>query len=66
MPDFSGAAPVRWCAIREKDSIGTHCSVDGKNFTFARNGYFEPSAKVDVGMMCAPRKAPVSTRPAIT
>jgi len=53
MPDLSGAAPVRWCSICKRDSIETRGSVDGENFPFVRDGYFKPSAKVDVGIMCA-------------
>lgn len=53
MPDLSRTAPVWWRAVRKKDSIETLCSVDGKNFTSVRQGYFAPGVKVDVGIMCA-------------
>jgi hypothetical protein len=53
MPDLSEAAPVWWRAVRKKDSIETLCSLDGRQFTFVRHGYFPPDVKVDVGIMCA-------------
>lgn len=53
MPDLSNSAPVWWRAVRKKDSIETLCSLDGKNFTSVRQGYFVPSVKVEVGIMCA-------------
>jgi uncharacterized protein len=53
MPDLSPSAPIWWRAVRKKDSIETLCSLDGKNFTSVRQGYFPPTAKVDVGIMCA-------------
>jgi regulation of enolase protein 1 (concanavalin A-like superfamily) len=58
MPDLSEAAPVWWRAIRKKDSIETLCSVDGKNFTSVRQGYFIPEAKAQVGIMCAAPEGP--------
>ena len=53
MPDLSDTAPVWWKAVRKKDSIETLCSLDGKNFTSVRQGYFPPGMKVEVGIMCA-------------
>jgi uncharacterized protein len=53
MADLSDAAPVWWRAVRKKDSIETLCSLDGRQFTFVRHGYFPPDVKVDVGIMCA-------------
>lgn len=53
MPDLSNTAPLWWRAVRRKDSIETLCSLDGKTFTSARQGYFVPQARVDVGIMCA-------------
>ena len=53
MPDLSDTAPVWWKAVRKKDSIETFCSLDGKNFTSVRQGYFPPGMKVEVGIMCA-------------
>lgn len=58
MPDLSDTAAVWWRAIRKKDSIETHCSLDGKNFIAIRQGYFEPGVKVDVGIMCAAPQGP--------
>jgi hypothetical protein len=58
MPDLSDTAPVWWRAIRKKDSIETHCSLDGKNFTAIRQGYFQPGTKVEVGIMCAAPEGP--------
>jgi regulation of enolase protein 1 (concanavalin A-like superfamily) len=58
MPDLSNTAPVWWRAIRKKDSIETHCSLDGKNFTAIRQGYFPPAIKVEVGIMCAAPEGP--------
>jgi regulation of enolase protein 1 (concanavalin A-like superfamily) len=52
-PDLSNTAPVWWRAIRKKDSIETHCSLDGKQFTSIRQSYFPPGSKVEVGLMCA-------------
>jgi regulation of enolase protein 1 (concanavalin A-like superfamily) len=53
MPDLSNTEAIWWRAIRKKDSIETHCSLDGKNFTAIRQGYFQPNVQVDVGIMCA-------------
>ena len=53
MPDLSNTAPIWWRAVRKKDSIETLCSVDGKNFTSVRQGYFVPQVKVEIGIMCA-------------
>jgi uncharacterized protein len=53
MIDLSETAPAWWRAIRKKDSIETLCSLDGKNFTSVRQGYFPPEEKVEVGVMCA-------------
>ena len=53
MPDLSDTAAVWWRALRKKDSIETHCSLDGKSFTAIRQGYFPPNVQVDVGIMCA-------------
>jgi len=53
MPDLSDTAPIWWRAVRQKDSIETLCSVDGKNFTSVRQGYFMPQVKVEVGVIGA-------------
>jgi|SRR5882672_5251605 len=58
MPDLSNTEPIWWRAVRKKDSIETLCSIDGKNFTSVRQGYFVPEAKVDVGIMCAAPEGP--------
>jgi regulation of enolase protein 1 (concanavalin A-like superfamily) len=58
MPDLSNTEPIWWRAVRKKDSIETLCSLDGKNFTSVRQGYFLPQAKVDVGIMCAAPEGP--------
>lgn len=58
MSDLSDTAPVWWRAIRTKDSIETHCSLDGKNFAAIRQGYFPPSVEVQVGVMCAAPEGP--------
>jgi uncharacterized protein len=58
MPDLSDTAPVWWKAVRKKDSIETLCSLDGKNFTSVRQGYFPPGIKVEVGVMCAAPEGP--------
>lgn len=58
MPDLSDTAPVWWKAVRKKDSIETLCSLDGKNFTSVRQGYFPPGVKVEVGVMCAAPEGP--------
>jgi uncharacterized protein len=53
MPDLSNTAPIWWRAIRKKDSIETSCSLDGKQFTSVRQGYFVPGIEANVGIMCA-------------
>jgi uncharacterized protein len=58
MPDLSDAAAIWWRALRKKDSIETHCSLDGKSFTAVRQGYFPPNVRVDVGIMCAAPDGP--------
>src|SRR5882724_6834867 len=58
MTDLSKTAPVWWRAVRKKDSVETLCSLDGNNFTSARQGYFPPGVKVDVGIMCAAPEGP--------
>jgi regulation of enolase protein 1 (concanavalin A-like superfamily) len=58
MPDLSETASVWWRALRKKDSIETHCSLDGRSFLAVRQGYFPPEAKVDVGIMCAAPEGP--------
>jgi uncharacterized protein len=58
MPDLSDSAPVWWRAVRKKDSIETSCSLDGKQFTMVRQGYFPPQVKVEAGIMCAAPEGP--------
>ena len=58
MADLSKTAPIWWRAVRKKDSVETVCSLDGNNFTSARQGYFPPGVKVDVGIMCAAPEGP--------
>jgi regulation of enolase protein 1 (concanavalin A-like superfamily) len=58
MPDLSNTAPIWWRAVRKKDSIETLCSLDGKNFTSVRQGYFPPTVQVDTGIMCAAPEGP--------
>jgi uncharacterized protein len=58
MPDLSESTAIWWRVVRKKDSIETLCSVDGKNFTSVRQGYFVPEAKVRVGIMCAAPEGP--------
>ena len=58
MPDLSDTAAIWWRVVRKKDSIEALCSVDGKNFTSVRQGYFVPGAKVRVGIMCAAPEGP--------
>jgi uncharacterized protein len=58
MPDLSDTAAIWWRALRKKDSIETHCSLDGENFTAIRQGYFPPAVKVEVGIMCAAPEGP--------
>src|SRR6266478_4181425 len=52
MPDLTETAPVWWRAVRKGESIETLCSLDGKNFTSVRQGYF-PASTAEVGIMCA-------------
>jgi regulation of enolase protein 1 (concanavalin A-like superfamily) len=58
MADLSNSAPIWWRAVRKKDSIETSCSLDGKNSTSVRQGYFPPAVQVDVGIMCAAPEGP--------
>jgi regulation of enolase protein 1 (concanavalin A-like superfamily) len=58
MPDLSNTAPIWWRAVRKKDSIETLCSLDGKKFTSARQGYFVPGVEANVGIMCAAPEGP--------
>ena len=58
MPDLAEIAPVWWKAVRQRDAIETLCSLDGKNFTSVRQGYFPPAVKVEVGIMCAAPEGP--------
>ena len=58
MPDLSTPASIWWRAIRKKASIDTSCSLDGKNFTSVRQGYFPPTVQVEVGVMCAAPEGP--------
>jgi hypothetical protein len=58
MPDLSATEPIRWRAIRKKDSIETLCSLDGIQFTSVRMGYFPPNRPVEVGIMCAAPSGP--------
>ena len=53
MNDLATAGPVWWRVVRKPDSLETLCSPDGKNFTSVRLGYLVPSARADVGIMCA-------------
>jgi uncharacterized protein len=53
LPDLSQSAPVWWRAVRQKDSIETQCSLDGKSFMTVRQGYFPPRIRASVGIMCA-------------
>jgi regulation of enolase protein 1 (concanavalin A-like superfamily) len=57
-PDLSDTAPIWWRAIRKRDSLETRCSVDGKNFTAIRQGYFVPGVPLEVGLMCAAPEGP--------
>ena len=52
MPDLTETGPVWWRAVRKGESIETLCSLDGKDFTSVRQGYF-PASTADVGIMCA-------------
>ena len=58
MPDLSNTAPIWWRAVRKKDSIETLCSLDGKNFTSVRQGYFPPGVQVEAGIMFAAPEGP--------
>ena len=58
MPDLSTTTPIWWRAVRKRDSIEASCSLDGKNFTSVRQGYFVPSMKANVGIMCAAPEGP--------
>jgi uncharacterized protein len=58
MKDLSDTAPIWWRAARHKNSIEVYCSLDGQNFTLVRSGYFVPSARVEVGVMCAAPEGP--------
>ena len=58
MADLSQSSPVFWKVIREKSWIEVLCSLDGKNFTSVRQGYFMAADKTDVGIMCASPKGP--------
>jgi uncharacterized protein len=53
MPDLSDSAPVWWRAVRHKFTMETSCSLDGRNFTMVRQGFFPPRPEVQVGIMCA-------------
>ncbi len=52
MPDLTETGPVWWRAVRKGESLETLCSLDGKNFTSVRQGYF-PASPADAGVMCA-------------
>ncbi len=52
MPDLTETGPVWWRAVRKGESLETLCSLDGKNFTSVRQGYFLASP-AEVGVMCA-------------
>ena len=58
MLDLSETAAIWWRVVRKKDSIETMCSLDGKSFTSARQGYFVPEVKANVGIMCAAPEGP--------
>jgi hypothetical protein len=53
MNDLATAGPVWWRMVRKPDSLEALRSPDGKNFTSVRLGYLVPSARADVGIMCA-------------
>ncbi len=53
MEDLSQSDPVWWRVARKKDSIEAQCSKDGVTFQTVRQGYFQPFAEVQVGVMCA-------------
>lgn len=52
MPDLTETGPVWWRAVRKGESLEALCSLDGKNFTSVRQGYF-PASAAEVGVMCA-------------
>ncbi|MBZ5663026.1 MAG: DUF1349 domain-containing protein [Acidobacteriia bacterium] len=52
MPDLTDSGPVWWRAVRKGESLETLCSLDGKNFTSVRQGYF-PASTAEAGIMCA-------------
>jgi regulation of enolase protein 1 (concanavalin A-like superfamily) len=56
MADLSQTDPVWWRVVRKKNWIESSYSVDGKNFTSVREGYFVAAAQTDVGIMCAAPK----------
>src|ERR1700730_4258678 len=58
MLDLSETAAIWWRVARKKDSIEPMCSLDGKSFTSARQGYFVPEVKANVGIMCAAPEGP--------
>jgi hypothetical protein len=58
MPDPFNAAPIGWRAVWKRLEIETLCSLDGKNFTSARQGYFAPEGKVNVGIICSAPNGP--------
>jgi len=58
MKDLSDTAPVWWRAARHKNSIEIYYSLDGNSFTMVRSGYFVPSEKAEVGLMCAAPEGP--------
>jgi len=53
MKDLSDTAPVWWRVVRKRESIETLCSLDGKQFTSVRQGYFVAAPKLEVGLLCA-------------
>jgi regulation of enolase protein 1 (concanavalin A-like superfamily) len=57
MPDLAETGPVWWRAVRKAESIETLCSLDGKDFISARQGYF-PASTAEVGIMCAAPEGP--------
>lgn len=56
MPDLSQTEPVWWRVTRKKNWIEALSSLDGKNFTSVRQGYFVAAGKTEVGIMCATPK----------
>lgn len=53
MKDLSDTAPVWWRVVRREESIEALCSLDGKQFTSVRQGYFVAAPKLEVGLLCA-------------